>query len=1369
MGGGHGASALQMTDRLDLPACREIGRIWSEVLGIPGAAPEKSFLASGGDSLRAMQLCALVAQRHGMKVSLRDVLEAESPAQLAAMLAQPPDLRTHTFLTATGEPLDTALSYAQQRMLFMHELAAGSAAYHATMAWRLAGRLDIEALAAALHAVSLRHESLRMRIVRHDEGQQACYDVLDPPVLARLGESHSPPAADGGAVQKILCAFANEPFRLERGPLWRTGLVRLQGGDHILVVVIHHIAADQWSLDVFFRDLAAAYNARRDAPLPAVADPAIGRYSSAYRRWFEAERRETELEFWVNRLHGSTPTALNEDYVRPPQQRFYGRKLVVELPRRELLALRALGAEHRASLAAVFLAALNVLLHRYTGRNDIVVGVPAACREHPDSWNLITCTINTLVVRSDLEGMPSFAEALARVRDSLQDSIEHQNLPFDELVRTTGTSRDPSRPPLFSVMLNMLNTPLGEVQWNGLQWSRFEYDKQAAQFDLSLTIDADHARTICFEYATSVFSAQTIAQIAEHYFELLRAIVRQPDAGIHVLRLSSDEERKRLGDWSHGPRTARTSSTIDELVARHFITSAERIAIRHEGTAWTYAELSRRVDAFASGLAALGAGPGTLVGLHLHRGPEMVAALLGVLRTGAAYVPLDPGFPAERLTYTAADARITLVLTAGGEGSPAWPAQCRVVSPGQATAARPSSRPDRRAQPDSPAYVIYTSGSTGQPKGVVVPHGAVVNFLLSMQTTPGLGAADRLLAVTTLSFDIAVLELLLPLSRGAMVVIAPTSAVADGQALRALIKEHDITVMQATPSTWHIVIDSGWSGSRNLRAFVGGETLSSTLASQLLARCSEVWNLYGPTETTVWSACGQVEAPGLHRISLGQPIANTQILVLDENLGICPAGVAGEICIGGNGLALGYLNRPELTAASFIQNPHSRDRRERRLYRTGDRGRWRLDGRLEHLGRIDAQLKIRGHRVEPGEIEARLQSHARIKGAVVGTRLLDSAETLIAWLVPDGAPVAEPELRAYLAEWLPSSMIPQHFVTIHALPRLPNGKLDHFALPSPDLARAGGATRQPPRGETEELLLLIWKEVLQRDDFGVLDNLFAIGGHSLMAARIVNRVRENLGRECSLSMLLANPTVASLARALAQETAIPGSTLVQLQRGSEGPELFCLCGIMIYRELAEHLDADVPVCGVYVPQELAFFGDEQGGGRLPDVRELARLYLNAIRSRQPVGPYRLVGFSFGGVVAFEVTHQLRALGEQVELLAILDSDAPGPPLAGSWLQGTVRKLKVWARGILTRGENEPNPYYLSAMRRYDAPRYQGEVMLVQTNTPASHDPGYGWERFAPGASHLHVDTTHLGLLKGDSARQVADFLRPVLTRSRPAA
>lgn len=1356
---------------MTLPEPNDLGLMWSEVLRLPHPSPERAFLSLGGDSLRAMQLCALIAQRFGMKVSLRDVLEAEGPTQLAAMLAHPPDIRTYTFQTTTSEPTDHSLSYAQQRMHFMHELASGSAAYHATMAWRLSGRLDVDALTRALHMVALRHESLRMRIVPNGESHEARYDVVEPPELVRLGDQQAALTAEGESLQRILCDFANLPFRLDTGPLWRAGLALLTSGEAILVVVVHHVAADQWSLDVLFRDLAAAYNSRSrslaNEPSSGVGD--IARYNTAYRRWFETERREVELEYWKDRLYGIEPTALNEDFARPSQQRFFGRKIVMDLPRRDLIALRSLGSDHRASIAAVFLAALKVLLHRYTGKDDIVVGVPAACREHPDSWNLITCTINTLVVRTDLDGLPSFAQTLARVRDSLQEAIEHQNLPFDELVRTLGTSRDPSRPPLFAVMLNMLNTPLGDVQFDGLKWSRFEYDKQAAQFDLSVTIDAEHARTICFEYSTSVFSTQTAAQIAAHYFELLRAIAHQPEEGIHLLQLSSYEERRRLRMWSHGPRLARTPDTICSIVARQFVASADRIAIRHEGIAWTYAQLALRVDAYASGLASLGAEHGKLVGLHMKRGPELIAALLGVLRTGAAYVPLDPGFPRERLAYMARDSELAVLVTESTDAGPDWPAGCVMVSPETASAGSTELRHGDPSLPESPAYVIYTSGSTGAPKGVVVPHSAVVNFIRSMQTTPGMGTDDRLLAVTTLSFDIAVLELILPLSMGATVVIAPANAVSDGRALRAMIREHGITVMQATPSTWHLVIDSGWSGSPHLRALVGGESLSVALANQLLARCSEVWNMYGPTETTVWSACGKVEGHGLQRISLGQPIANTQILVLDGNQEICPTGVAGEICIGGNGLAIGYLNRPALTAERFIQNPHSRDRRERRLYRTGDQGRWRQDGMLEHLGRIDSQLKIRGHRIEPGEIEARLESHSRIKAAIVRMRTVDGEDALVAWLVAEGSLPAEQELREYLGHWLPTSMLPQHFVAVGALPRLPNGKLDYFALPLPDPVQNRDVTSQPPRDEVEEVLLLIWREVLQRDDFGVLDNLFEIGGHSLMAARIVNRVRENLGRECSLSMLLANPTVASLAKALAQETAVPGSALVPLQRIGKGPELFCLSGIMIYRELAEKLETIVPVCAVYVPQELAFFGDQQREAHFPDVRELARLYLNAIRSRQSAGPYRLAGFSFGGVVALEVAQQLNSLGEQVELLAILDSDTPGPPLARDWLQRTVRKLKFWMRGLIARTDIEPNPYYLAAMRRYDAPRYHGEVMLVQTNTPASHDPGYGWERFAPGASRLHVDTTHLGLLKGESARQVADFLRPVLTRSRPAA
>jgi len=1357
---------------------------WTDALELTQPHATRGFLALGGDSLRAMQLCAVLSEQLGVEVNVRDVLESRSMAEFSERLAALAPASASASARAARHPAPQeqdgeALSFSQERMFVLHELAAGSAAYHVPMAWRLQGKLDVAALRQAFALTVANHHVLGITLVS-DSGQLApLHGRPRPPELEEVQLIAGPDEDPLRALDDFISEYANSAFQLEKGPLLRATLVHLAPDDAVLVVVMHHIVGDQWALDVFFRGLAAAYTALRQGEAHDPASPTLSfaRYAAAHRSWFLRERQAVELAYWRERLRGLEPTVLNEDFVRPPQQSFRGARLRLDFNPREILALRQFGAARGATLAMVLLTALKILLMRHTGRSNIAVGVPVANRQHPATHDLMGTLVNTVVVRTELSPQEDFTAALGEVRESLLGALDHQDLPFEMLVRELQLERDPGRPPLFSVMFNMLNTPLGEVSLPDLKWSRRDIDRRASQFDLTVTVDAEYARSINFEYSTVLFSADTIGRLADHFMALLRAALQEPERAIGTISLISEAERSQLKEWAQGPRRARATVTIDAMIDAQIARSGNSPAVCFGEQTLSYSQLGAESTAVTDALIRMGIGPGDLVGLHLQRTPRVITTLLGVLRSGAAYVPLDPAFPAERLAFMAHDAKLRLLLTdAPPDITLQWPEDCQCLRLDELRTVAAEGSPAVRGTPRlaDPAYVLYTSGSTGRPKGVVVPHTAVTNFLQSMREEPGIDAADRLLAITTPSFDIAVLELLLPLTVGARIVLASRAEQTDGELLQALLLRHDATIMQATPSTWRLLIDSGWNGSGRLRALVGGEPLSRELAGQLLARCTEVWNMYGPTETTVWSSCGRVEPQGRDRISLGRPIANTVILVLDANREICPVGVAGEICIGGDGVALGYLNRPALTAERFIANPHSTDRRAGRLYLTGDRGRWRQDGQLEHLGRLDSQVKLRGYRIELGEIESRLLAHPQIQSAVVLASSRGASEpTLQSWIVPRGQPPDARELREFVRQWLPEFMVPQHFIPVQALPLLPNGKLDRQALPLPQGGTMGREPPVPPRTPMQRTLWVIWREMLGHSAFGIHDNLFEVGGHSLLAVRMTSRIRDQLQRSCNLALLFRNPTIARLEAALSQTEPLPGSTLVPLQTVGDGPEVFCLCGIMIYRELAEALAPEFPVCAVFVPKEMGFLAkDAPRDAPGPDVRDLAREYLDAIRSRQPRGPYRLLGFSFGGLLAYEVAQQLTAQGESVSFLAVLDCDVPG--IETTWWLRRLWRLwrdsrwmlgkKLWHAGDPLAAMRDAR--YLDAIRHYQARPWNGEAWCVfSADTPPSA-PGKGWEQLISGLHTQRINDGHLDILKNNSVRKVAAFLRTGLGQNR---
>jgi amino acid adenylation domain-containing protein len=904
----------------------------------------------------------------------------------------------------------------------------------------------------------------------------------------------------------------------------------------------------------------------------------------------------------------------------------------------------------------VMLAAFQLLLQRYTGQDDVFVGSVLAGRPRPELEPLIGLFINPLVLRTDLSGDPPFTEALARVRETVLRAFANRDVPFERVVEAVQPQRDPSRHPVFQINFLYQRDFVRPFRAAGLTLTAIPSVSPGAIYDLNffLVERAEGLRASC-EYNTGLYDVGTVRRLLGHFQSLLEGIDAAPHGRASELPLLTAPERQQLlVEWnatrSGSPRDRCAHHLIEEQAAR----TPKAVAAAFEGRQLTYAELGAAANRLARYLQRLGAGPGATVAVCLDRSLDMLVAVLAVWKAGAAYVPLDPAYPRERLAAVLADARPALLLTQGaaaaGLDTGAVPV-VRLDAAGPQIAREGAGRLSAPVGPADLAYVIYTSGSTGRPKGVEVPHGAVVNMLCSMARRPGLTRQDTLLAVTTLAFDISVLELFLPLTVGARVVIVPRDVAADGEKLRAALLASRATVMQATPATWRLLLEAGWGVGAGLKVLCGGEALPRDLADGLLARSSCVWNMYGPTETTVWSAAAPVP-PGPGPVTIGAPIANTRFYVLDRQGRPAPVGVPGELYIGGEGVARGYRNRPELTAEKFLPDPFAG---AGRMYRTGDLVRYRPDGALEFLGRLDNQVKVRGYRIELGEVEAALVRHPAVREAAVVVREDAPGDRRLVGYVtarPDGAPAAA-ALRPFLKERLPEYMVPAAFVVLDVLPLTPNGKVNRVALPAPAAAGpADEAGRVAPANEVEARLAQVWERLLGRERLSVTADFFDEGGNSLLAVRLLNEVEREFGRKVSLAKFFEAPTVRSVAASLRSEQwdYRDGALFAIQPRGSRPPLVLVDAGV-IYRPVVKDLGPDQPVFGLGLP----------GVSALPKqftVRDIAANLVEELCAAQPDGPYCLGGWSAAGIIAYEMAQQLRARGKEVGLVVLFDTDSP---------------------------------------------------------------------------------------------------------------
>ncbi|MDE3155812.1 MAG: amino acid adenylation domain-containing protein [Acidobacteriota bacterium] len=1030
---------------------------------------------------------------------------------------------------------DTApLSFAQERLWFLDRLEPDSPAYNLALAFRVDGAIEVEWARRALAILAARHETLRTTI-REVDGtpvQAIAPSIALPLELVDLGAV--PAERQEAALQQAATARIEQPFDLAAGPLLRTTLVRLAPSRHVLLFVMHHVVSDGWSMERLAREFfacSAAVAQGREPDLPPLTIQ-YADYAAWQREWFKGAEQRRQLDYWVGALQGVPPLELPADYPRPPVQSFHGRTRAFVLDADLTRALKAFARAHEATLFMVLLAGFAMLLARYAGQDDVAIGSPIAGRTRRETEDVIGLFANTLVMRCRLEGCTTVREALAGVREVVLGAHAHQDLPFEQLVDALKPARDLSRNPIFQVMLILLK-PAGDEPLE-----QVDLGAGLAKFDLTLTVQERGDRLAGqLEYCADLFSDATAARLTDHLTNLLGAMVAAPDAPPAALPLVGAAERERmLVEWNRTEAKYEAGGGLAVALAAAARQWPDRQAVECGDDVATYRDLDDRAARLATHLIRLGAGPEVRIGVCLDRSIDLVVALMAVLRAGGTYVPVDPSFPPDRLAFTIEDASMPLLLTDGRTSRP-LPPSCRevdlVATREEWMAELPQAEP-LPADPAQLAYVIYTSGSTGRPKGVQVPHGAVMNFLAAMRQHPGLDSSDRLLAVTTVSFDIAGLELWLPLTTGATVVLAGRDTASDGRALARQLETERITVMQATPATWHLLQETGWTNPGGVRILAGGEALPLDLAAYLrrVSPGHAVWNLYGPTETTIWSSIEPVDdAPG--SVPIGRPIANTRFYVLDDRLEPVPPGVVGDLYIAGDGLARGYLGQPGMTAERFLPEPRG-SRPGARMYRTGDRAAFRDDGRVMFAGRSDDQVKLHGHRIEPGEIEAALARHATVRQAVVVVREdVPGDRRLVAYVVCHaGVTVEEAALRESLRDRLPGYMIPSAVMALDALPLTPNGKIDRRALPVPDRAGGEQAGAVAPRDEDERRMAALWSEVLAAGVRSIHDDFFDLGGHSMLAARLLSAVQRVFGVDVPLRVLFEAPTVEAFTRAV---------------------------------------------------------------------------------------------------------------------------------------------------------------------------------------------------------------------------------------------
>jgi len=1210
-------------------------------------------------------------------------LSPEKRALLEARLKQNNSAKIQLTIPVRQNHAPAPLSFAQQRLWFLDQLEPESSFYNIPNSVRLNGLLDVEALQKALNTIVNRHEILRTTITVVDGSPIQIVQQNRSVSLSTIDLSKSPKLQRQDELHSCLRNEIQRPFDLSRDLMLRATLVRLDSAQHILLLMTHHIASDGWSSGILWQELAALYGAfsrGESNPLPDLPIQ-YADYAVWQRQWLQGEVLERQLSYWKKQLFGVSALELPTDRSRPAVQTYRGSRQSLELSKELTQRLKALSRKEGLTLFMTLLAAFQTLLYRYSGQEDIAVGSPIAGRTRSETEGLIGFFVNTLVLRADLSGNPSFREVLHRVRQMALDAYEYQDIPFDKLVEELHPDRDLSRSPLFQVMFAFQNVPRQTRELLGLTVSPVEIINETAKFDLSLyTWEEKEGLRARLEYNTDLYDDATISRMLGHFETLLQSIVANPERPIATLPILTEAERHHLlVEWNDTAADFPENATIHQLFEAQVERTPDFAALELAGERVTYRELNQRANHLAYYLQKLSIGPEKFVGVLIERSVDMVVSLLAILKAGGAYVPLDPAYPKERLQFMLSDSNAALLLTQRRFASEIVNYQGKVVfvDPLPAQEFRKGQSPVSGAKAASAMSVIYTSGSTGAPKGVLGLHRAALNRFSWMWKTYPFSPGEKTCQKTSLSFVDSVWEIFGALLQGVPTVIIPDPVAKDPRLLVRELAEWNVTRIVLVPSLLNEIIEQCPDLRKQLvclkYCFSSGEALSAELAARFrrfLPDCRLI-NLYGSSEVAADVTCKEIsDENGNSGVPIGRPIHNTQIYLLDSHLQPVPLGVYGELYVGGENLSRGYLNRPELTAEKFVPNPFYSDSASR-LYKTGDLARYRPDGNIEFLGRLDNQVKIRGCRVELGEIETALRQVPAVRECLVALRDEVVSETgnsisaiqnpksersLVVYIVPKlKQSLVVSDLRTFLRQKLPQYMLPSYFVLLDSLPLTPNGKIDRRALPAPDVSSLTlEKTFVAPRDDQERELAELWEKTLLVRPVSVKDNFFDLGGHSLLAVRLMSQIEKALGKKLPVAALFQAPTVEQLAKLLKPDVASASwSRLVPLQSKGSKPPFFWIHGEDTDAFLPRYLEPDQPVYGFR-------HQSEDGQPALcTTVPTIAAHYLSEIRTVQPRGPYFLGGYCFGGMVAFEIAQQLiEKLKEPVSLLFMLDPAVP---------------------------------------------------------------------------------------------------------------
>ena len=1237
--------------------------IWCELLKLNEISISDNFFRLGGHSLLATQMITRLEKFINKKITLQKIFENPTIESFSDFLDKKAIKNNYKKDSIKIKKVDRTnaipLSSSQKRIWFIDQLEGANASYNIPLDFKIRELFNTGIFQQSLLAIAERHEILQSSF--SNENGNPVQNFAKTPIIDFSLHDLSGINTEEAEKQYLILSDANAQFifDLTKAPLWRSLVVKMPDSDYRLLFNFHHIISDGWSVGIFIKELSEIYNSKINNRKPELGKQNI-QYAD-YANWqqenIDSEKIKTQIDFWQNKLQG-VPEIIQfpTDFPRQKLQTYNGGEIRIQFNDSTTIRLKKLASENNISLYMLLFSAYVILLQKHSNDTDIVVGTPIANRKNGLTDNLIGVFINNLAIRSNISGNQTIRNFIEQLKSTLFEAYNNEEAPFENVLKKLQLKRNLSISPLFQVMFNLLNAHNEKLDFEGAQVEYLDIPRKIAKYDLSLIMSERNEELYgVFEYNSDLFKKSTIERISHHYQNIISFLLNSLDSNISEISILTNKEKRLLNDVNNTYEKYPEEKCFHHLFEEVALKYPQKEAILFDNKSITYQKLNEKSNQLARYIKNKQIGENDFVGVFLDRSIEMVVSLIAVMKTGAAYIPLDPIYPKNRIKLIIDDAKPKAVLSQKELLDNLPETSTAIIDINNEEIEKLDHQNlDFTGNAASLVYLIYTSGSTGKPKGVQIQHSALNNFLFSMIKKPGCTENDTFLAVTTVSFDIAGLELFMPLLTGAKVVVAKQEETMNADLLIKVIDKHQPTLLQATPVTFKMLLMANWTGNNGLKVLCGGEAFPIDLSQKLISKCKEVWNMYGPTETTIWSTIKKIEKNNYHANyeTIGFPIANTQVYVVDEYFNPQPIGVPGELLIGGKGISKGYYNLPDLNSDRFIESSFVKGEK---LYRTGDRVKFLEDGNLEYFERMDNQVKIRGFRIELGEIENALKSLKDIQDAVVVVKE-DSAnnKVLVAYLIVLNSGVNQNKIVAEIRNKVPDYMVPSIYTELNTFPMTPNGKIDRKALPDPEVESIEKSKIIAPENKEQEIILSIWKDVLEKTEISIDDDFFALGGHSLLAVTLMIKIETEINIRLPLATLFSHTTIRKLTQYIS-ETNISWKSLVPIKPNGNKHPVYLVHGaglnVLLYSTLVQYMDKEQPIFGL---QAKGLDGKEKP---LETIEEIATHYNNEIIEHNPKGPYALAGFSLGGLIAFEMARQLHNSGKKIVFLGMFDTVA----------------------------------------------------------------------------------------------------------------